>query len=343
MANYRLKLQVSLVTLLAVLASSAALAASASAVESLTGEDWLFNGEEVKSTLNVEIETELLLEDTKASGVKAAVRCSLIQVGSVGTNGEGEIKEILNLSKEAISLTPLSGTSLSCTNVENCSSAKVWAVDLPSPVDLGAGVISGKELLMLSTVPGASGNPGWYVECTILGIKVSDECTDEDFVAGVANVTGGVEESFSPAQEEELLVPLATCSLSKEATGVIEGKGVIKTTEAGTLSISAQPGPVVDANPNPVNFGTINSGQTREEEVIFTNLGMGMWTPGPAKVDVGFATFLIVAGSNTCNMAIAVNGTCLILLQFAPLAAASSYLGIFAFGDKWIWMEGLTN
>lgn len=344
MTNYKLKLQVALVALFVAAASSAALAASASAVEALTGAEWLFNGAAVTAALSAEFtETEMLLEDTKVSGVKAVVKCSLILDGSVTTSGGGEIKELLNSSKEAISLTPLSGLALSCTGVENCGEPKVWAVDLPWSVELAAGEVSGKELFMITIPKGTGGNPGWYVECTVFGVKISDECTDEVAESEAKNVTGGVEAIFSATQEEELRVPLATCSQSKEATGVMEGKGVVKDTEAGTLSVAAQGGQTVDASPNPLKFPTIKANETREAEVTFTNLGPGGWTPGAPKIDFGPATFLIVANSNTCNVVIAVDASCLILLEFAPRDAVSRYLGRFAFGALGMWLEGETN
>lgn len=342
MTKCRHRLQVSLVTLLAALVSCAALAASASAVEALTGAEWLFKEESVTAGLSIEAESEFLLEDTKVSGVKASVKCSAILDGSVTTNGGGEIVEVLNLSKEAISLTPLTGLALSCTNVENCAEPKVWAVDLAWSIDLISGEILEKSLFMISLVKSSGGNPGWYVECTILGIKVSDECVDEDLESEAKNVAGGVEASFSAAQEEELLVPLATCSQSHEKTGVIEGKATIKAAE-GTLAVAQVGGPTVNGNPNPVSFPTIKAGEKREVEVVFTNLGPGNWTPGAPKVDIGPATFLIVAGSNTCNMAIAQNNTCLILLEFAPADPVSNYLGYFAFGGLGLFMMGATN
>jgi hypothetical protein len=342
MTNTRLKLSIALAILLAALASSASLAATASATEALTGAQWLFGGEEVKSSLNVEYEAEILLEDSKASGLKASVKCSMILDGSITSDGEGEIKELLNLSKEAISLTPLSELALACTDEENCAEPKAWAVDLGWPISLTEAEVSEKELFIVSVEKGSSGSPGWYVECTILGIKVSDECVDEELVAEAANVTGGVELAFSASLAEQVGQPLATCSISKEATGLAEGKGTLKA-ESGTVAVAAQGGPTVDANPNPANFGQINANETLELEIVFTNLGPGAWTPGAPGIDIGPATFLIVAGSNTCNVAIAVNGTCLILLEFAPKDAASTYLGRFGFGNLTMWLMGTTK
>jgi hypothetical protein len=334
------KLQVSLAMLLAALASSAALAASASAVTSLGGQQWLVNGEEVTSALKTETTIELLLEDTKAAGIKAAALCSMIQVGSVKSTGEGETIEILNLSKVAISSTPLSGSGLSCTNEENCESPKVWAVHLPWPTAALSVEVGGKELLMFVTEKSSGGNPGWEIECTVLGVKASDTCEDENFEAEATNVTGGVEVTYSKTQAEEVTLPTATCSLSGERTGIFEGKGTI-VAEAGTLSVAAQSeDPVIIPSENPVNFGTIKAGATVEDEVTFKNERGGVWTPGRAAIRFRSEPFSIVANTNTCNVNIAVGGTCLIRLQFSPTVPKVGYVGTLWFGGLTLPLEG---
>jgi hypothetical protein len=343
MNGYTSKIHISLLMLLAVLASSAALVATASAT-TLSGEQWLFNGEAVKATLNTEIEIELLLEDTNASGVKAAAQCSMIQTGSVKPTGEGEAKEILNLAKEAISLTSLSGASLSCTNETNCASAKVWAVNLPWQVYLGVEEVLEKLSFTIADLSGSGGNPGWYVECTVIGIKVSDECTNAELESEAKNVAAGVETIFSTSQIEELQMPLATCSISKETTGVIEGKSTLKDAEAGTLSISTEEGgPAIEPSSNPVNFGTIASGTTLTLSITFINVGTLAWTPGRPRFQMGSATFLIVPGSNTCTGAIASLANCLIEIQFAPTIAHQNFEGEFFFGNLLTLMEGKTS
>jgi hypothetical protein len=340
MIDHRRKLQVSFVMLLATLASSSMLVASASATP--TGEQWLYNGEEVTSSLNIEVSTELLLEDTDAGGIKTATQCSMILKGSV-KGAEGEISEILNLAKEAISLTPLSGTSLSCTNKENCESSKVWAVDLSWPIAPGAVEASEKELFIFTALEGSKGSPGWYVECTVLGIKSSDECTYEDLEAEAKNVTGGIEATFSKAQEEELLVPLGTCSISKGETGVVEGSGTIKATEGGTLSVSQPGGPQIEITPKLVNFGIVAPETTVEQEVLFENLGLGSWIPEPPTIDLSPRVFLFSPTSNTCATVVTETKSCLIRLQFRSLSPNTGYWGIFAYGPIEVELLGRTN
>lgn len=237
------KLQILGLALVAICALGAVMASTGSATIVTLLAKWLFNTAEFTGNLAVESTGELLLEDTNAVlGVKAAVLCSGILHGTVaGANGEDEITELLSLTGTAISLTALSGTALSCATEENCESPKVWAVNLPWPtlLELVEGGSLSPELTVVLILTGATGEPGWYVECTVLGSKIDDECLASVGAFNASNQAGGtVLATFSEKLIEELELSLAICSLKKEATGIVEGTGEIKDTEAGPLSTS---------------------------------------------------------------------------------------------------------
>lgn len=229
--------------LIAVFALSVVVAESASATVVFLLAEWLVNGAAVTSALPTKAEGELLLENTKAPIVgKAMVLCSGILDGTVGPNGEDEVIELLNLTGTAISLTALSGTSLSCADQENCESSKVWAANLPWKTELNLIEINGVSFfgILFLKKAGVTGSPGWYVECTVLGVKASEECTAEPDVAEAKNIAAGVETMFSDKFTEEAGLKLAECSGNKEETGIVEGPGTETTTESGTtLSVSS--------------------------------------------------------------------------------------------------------
>ena len=119
---------------LVILASSMA-ASKAFAVE------WLVDGGKLTAALAVEQSGELNLINTNASGVgiRVEILCEGILDGTVGPASTGEITELLNTAKEAISLTALSGLALempNCANTKNCTEPLVWAVGLPWKTDL---------------------------------------------------------------------------------------------------------------------------------------------------------------------------------------------------------------
>jgi hypothetical protein len=226
------------VAVLAVLALSAmALVSTASATTFLLAE-FLENMVGITETMLVETTGELLLENTKGPVGRAAMMCSGIAVGDIGPDGADDVTEVLNLSKELISSTPLTGTSLSCTDEAGCESSKVWPVGLPglSLLELWEqGSESGFVDLLTSQ---SGGNGGWYIECTVLGVKGSEECTSAVGAVSVTNVTGGVEGTDSVAFTELMGLKLGLCSGNKEETGVLEGKGLAVTSLAGPLTVS---------------------------------------------------------------------------------------------------------
>ena len=230
------------VAILAVLALSAmALASTASAVTFLLAE-FLENTVGIGETILVETSGELTMENTKAPIVgNAGIKCSGILDGDIGPDGAEDITELLNLEtpKALINATALTELALLCSNILNCESSRLWAVNLPWLTLLVLWEIGSENgfatLLMPHT---GGGNVGWYVECTDLGIKASEECATAEAVAEAKNVTGGVEGTFSDPFTELMGLKLATCSGNKEETGIITGSGVTVTSLAGPLTVS---------------------------------------------------------------------------------------------------------
>lgn len=173
-----------------VLVSATAMASSAFAAPTYTLAFWFRSGVEVTEDLAVTTTAELLLEDKKvnaAGGAAVATLCSLIADGFLGPNSFDEVKEILNLSGTAISTTALTGTSLACTRVTICESGKVWAVNLPWRTELEEWTEGASKGFVDLFLAGGSGKPpGWYAECTVLGIKAEDECTATSIAAEVS-------------------------------------------------------------------------------------------------------------------------------------------------------------
>ncbi len=226
------------VAVLVVLALSAmALASTASATTFLLAE-FLENSIGITETMLVETTGELLMENTKGPVGKAAMVCSEILIGDIGPDGAEDITEVLNLAKELIDKTSLSELALLCTDETGCESSKMWVVGLPwlSLLELWEqGSESGFVTLITSQ---SGGNIGWYIECTVLGIKGAEECTIATGASSATNVTGGVEDSFSLAFMELMGLKLMVCSGNKEETGIIEGTGVTVTSLAGPLTVS---------------------------------------------------------------------------------------------------------
>jgi hypothetical protein len=204
--------------------------------------EWLENGVGITETMLAETTGELLIEDTKAPIVgKAAATCSYIEVGDIGPDGARDATEVLNLAKEAISSTPLVGTSLACTDETDCESPHAWPVGLPWLVLLELWEIETplvSDFIELRTSTLAGGAIGWYLECTELGVKDSEECTVTLGVSADTNVATGVEVEFSKTFTESQDFKFGTCSGSKEESGVLEGKAVIATSLAGPLTVS---------------------------------------------------------------------------------------------------------
>jgi hypothetical protein len=222
----------------AVLALSAmALASTASAVTFLLAE-WLENALAITETMLTEMGDELTVENTKAPEVgNAAAKCSGTLVGDIGVDGAEDSTELLDLKNVLIDPIPLNEPALLCTDVLNCEMSKAWAVHLPWLTLLELWEIGSESgFVILMTSPGST--VGWYVECTVLGVVASEECTASETAAEAKNVSAGVEAIFSDAFTELMGLNLATCSVSKTETGIVTGSGLIVTSLAGPLTVS---------------------------------------------------------------------------------------------------------
>jgi hypothetical protein len=213
-----------------------AMASSASAVTFLLAE-WLEGGVANTEIMLVETTGSVEYMDNTAPVINklAAVQCSRIRDGFVGPNGAAEITEILTLAGAAVSTAVLVASGLSCTNVTECASPIVWAVNLPWLTLLvlwEEGAETGFADLIQPHAGG--GNPGWAVECTVLGIKVEDTCTAPEAAASITNVATGVLGVFSVPFTELMGLKLVTCGGGGE-TGQLEGEGEVTVNSLGTL------------------------------------------------------------------------------------------------------------
>jgi hypothetical protein len=231
-----MKFRLFAVVLLAMSALGALTAASASAVTFLLAE-WLWNGNPVTSELLVDVEGELLLEDTKLA---TDVLCSGILDGWVGVNGEDLITAVLNLNGIEIGA-PLTGTALECINEKGCENPLVWPDNLPWPTLLE--LMEDTEIFFVILMFGSSApvGPGWDVECMSI-IPTSELC---EAPAGAAvkatNEATNVDGEFSEVFTELAGFKLANCTVGGTETGIVEGLGIILDTEGGNLQVSSEP------------------------------------------------------------------------------------------------------
>lgn len=227
------------VTLFALLAFGVLTAASASAAVTFLLAEWLVNGGAVTTELASTTVGELLLEDT---ALKADVLCTGSFDGWVGPNSLDYISEVLTSGGVATGA-PLSGQSITCTAQSTCASSPapvVWPVNLPWETEAelmeDEGLIYFVDLLTAKNGNGV----GYELECTVLGIKSSDECTA---TPGVAELTldAGVQllGNFSDAFTELAEAKLGHCTFAGGETGIVEGGGLFTLTGGGELTVSS--------------------------------------------------------------------------------------------------------
>ena len=227
------KFQAIILALAAVTAFAAVMVSSASAETTLLAE-WLVGGAAVTTALNTETSGSLLLEDTKTPAGAAAVLCSAILDGTVNSNGNGTITGVLNLAKETIGELP-SGLALGptdCFSEKVCSNTdviEVRPVGLPWTTNLYL-MENGEILVEVQKT-------GYELACTVI-VKVEDTCTGNAAVPVINDsVTGDAE---TPG--EVVATPNATCTLSKEATGIDETDELafIALTNGELLTVSSE-------------------------------------------------------------------------------------------------------
>jgi hypothetical protein len=216
--------------------SAMTLASTASSQPTYALTEWLRGGVPVTTDLLSADTGELLLEDLESSaagGLKVAVTCSLSMDGFTGENGFDEVTELLNSGNASINVTPLAGTSLSCTRENLCESSKVWAVNLPWQTGFKEWREGANKGFVDLYLPGGSGLPiGWYIECIIIGVKSTDECTTPEAVVEF----GAGESKISEAITLLFGAKLASCTASAgKEVGVIEGTTFGSFAEGGML------------------------------------------------------------------------------------------------------------
>jgi hypothetical protein len=226
---------------------------------------WLANGSSVTSELLTETAGELLLEDSKALGGKASVLCSGIFDGWIGPNSLGWISELLTLAGVAVSTTVLSGTGLECAAQSGCEAGtkpKVWASGLGWETEAEL-MEQGAEFFFANLIlPHAGGsNPGWEMECNVLGLKIVDDCSAAESVAELKLEGVTLLEKFSKAFSELTAAKLANCSLGGTESGAIEGEDSLILKEGGELSLSSE-------GVETTSLSTVLSGEGKEGETL---------------------------------------------------------------------------
>lgn len=221
--------------LVAVFAFAASVAASASAAPATLLAEWLWNGSAVSSELLVDMEGELLLEDTKLATI---ILCSGILDGWANVNGEGLITAVLSLGGVEVG-TPLTGTALECVNVKGCENPLLWPDGLPwtmllELIELDNATVEWSFAVLTAALA------GWDIECMSI-IPTSELCEAPESVVGVTNETTNVDMESSDAFTELAGLKLGNCTVGGNETAILEGLGILLDTEGGNLQVSSEP------------------------------------------------------------------------------------------------------
>jgi hypothetical protein len=197
----------------------AVVAGSASALQ------WLLDGKPIEKPVGVSSSGRLQLADLAATGGSTELVCEGSGTGRIGPLAHDEI-----VTLQAEQCRFVSGKNGSC---EASDEVTMKAVNLPY-LTLLITVGSGTTEDLIS--PGArGGNPGWEVECTVLGVfRAQDTCTAPDVRTLVVNLRGGVDAIF---QESET----ASCTLGNATSGMAFGTALNKNPAGHTISVSNSP------------------------------------------------------------------------------------------------------
>jgi hypothetical protein len=217
------------VAVVALVAVSALTVSSASAATFLAAE-WLLNGAVISSAINTEAPGEIDLINTNGGGfgIKTQILCSGIFDGTVGPKGADTVTKVLSLTGEEITET----NTLNCANSEGCEGALVNAVNLPWKTELELiGSDTGEPFVDLLI------NAGYKVSCTVLGVKITEECVAAETAVEQTAVSGGVKGVFSEAFRELAGAKKGNCGAHTEVASTT-GEGVTKPTAGGTLTVS---------------------------------------------------------------------------------------------------------
>ena len=216
------KIQILSVALAALFAFSAVMASMASAETTLLAE-WLNPGAVISTNLATKSEGEITLEDTKLG---IGVLCSGTFVGTVGADGADTVTEVLSLAGAVVSLTAL----LKCETHKFCEAGTdINAAPENLPWNTRLVLMENGEFLDVFF------NSGYFTECLVLGLKVSETCEIAQTGGKIVNVATGVEAVGQPS-------PNANCSSGGTGAGIIEFAplNVTSLTAGGTLSASSE-------------------------------------------------------------------------------------------------------
>jgi hypothetical protein len=195
---------------------------------------WLDNGSAITTAQLVDVEGEITLTDQTVLA-KIKTQCSVVFDGTLKSNGEGELTELLSLSGTSINSSPLVETGLTCTNVENCPEPLVWADNLPW--EMGLAVLDeGTESFFANSLSNKNENAGYHVAC--MGASIADLCTAPGSIAKITNTGEGEDQEFSEAFSLLAGVGKMNCELGGKEQGTIEGLSFILLAAGGTLAAS---------------------------------------------------------------------------------------------------------
>lgn len=209
--------------------------------------EWLANGAPVTAELGTETSGELELTDTKTLVGEVTVLCSEVMAGWVGPSSLDHASEVLNLGKEAVSNTALSGTALTCTAQKGCETGTaptLYPLHMPwdSEVELYEGTAI-KGPFFIDLLFGSGGSPGWELTCLVVGTSVTDECTfvKEGEAASELTLEGStLLANFSKEITELSGAKLGTCSQGGAESAVVAGGGPYALTGGGELTASLE-------------------------------------------------------------------------------------------------------
>lgn len=199
---------------LAVCLSFMALASTALAEQPV----WTIGGETVKENIAVNSKYESFkIEDMKTPTGAVQVECKANDEGTVGVEGKDEVTKVT-----VEGCKPVTG---GCTE----GTIVVKPVHLPWKTQLQEPAEGSNRDKVSSS---GAGTPGWKVECTIIGVKVTDECTGE-VTHDVLAVSGGVDMLFETEAESESL----NCSLGGAHEGLVSAVDLDENVSGKALSI----------------------------------------------------------------------------------------------------------
>jgi len=212
------------ITAFAVFALSAFMASSAFAANP----EWLIDGAAVAAGTSTESKGDLVFTDLGAPGQPAWL-CEMIFDGTIGPGGVDETTEILNLAGVKVTSILGSGTVLLCPPVKTCAGEiEVYPLGLPWKTQLelsGANVI---DLMSATTI-------GYEVACTVLGIKVTDECTQTELSGTVENM---LEETPADVLQNFAAIGEGDCTVGGVKEYDVEGFLLITALEGLSLTVS---------------------------------------------------------------------------------------------------------